>query len=285
MRRFLFAAAVAGALAALVTACGGPVTGPSKPPPPPPPSNNLPVIQSITLQGSRPKEPPNFADVGETIVVTAKVQDDETPVDQLQYQWTASAGTFSGTGANVTWQAPASTAEPVKVTITLKVIEKYGYPGGPQAYEHDVTSAATLSLHDSTTEIGTMSRQFLQDFSDSNIDVSTVMRNFQPGCYGTKDETNQVAGNRKDYVILESFVGDARVILGFGTIGPYASQRGDAFAAVPVRWRSRRLKDNVIEDVSGTDWVAAFYYPDQDRWRLCDSEFQGHLTAGSTFIR
>ena len=79
-------------------------------PNPQPPANNTPVIVSIRIQGSRPNEPANFADVGETVGVSAEVRDDETPVSQLQFVWSSSVGTFSGNGPTVTWQAPAATA-------------------------------------------------------------------------------------------------------------------------------------------------------------------------------
>src|SRR5207302_5537798 len=71
---------------------GGPTT---------PPSNDLPTIQSITVQGMQPNEPADFADLGESVPVAAVVQDADTPPDQLVYQWDATAGTFAGTGANV----------------------------------------------------------------------------------------------------------------------------------------------------------------------------------------
>src|SRR5205823_9001586 len=111
---------------------------------PTPPANNLPVIDSITIQGTRPKEPANFADLAESVPIVAKVHDDETAVDQLEYQWTATTGTFTGTGASVVWLAPASATTPLDVIITLKVIEKYGFPGVAPAYSHDVSATATL---------------------------------------------------------------------------------------------------------------------------------------------
>src|SRR5262249_9513322 len=151
------------AVALVLAACGGSPTRPSNTPGgggsgQQPPPNNLPVIDSIAVQGTRAKEPPNFADLAEAVAVTAKVHDDETAAGQLQYVWTATAGTFSGTGANVTWQAPASAATPAEVTITLKVVEKYG---SPASFQHEVTGTAKLSLHDSIKEVGDMARQFL----------------------------------------------------------------------------------------------------------------------------
>src|SRR5262245_47581841 len=111
-KRFALAGclALAGALAFACSGSGNPYTPPTpnppNPPNPNPPANNLPVIDSITFQGTRLKEPADFADVAETVPVVAKVHDDETAADQLEYQWTATAGTFSGSGANVTWTAP-----------------------------------------------------------------------------------------------------------------------------------------------------------------------------------
>ena len=33
--------------------------------------------------------------------------DAETPVSDLTFEWTADAGTFTGTGSSVKWKAPA----------------------------------------------------------------------------------------------------------------------------------------------------------------------------------
>ena len=164
----------------------------------------LPVIVSIRIQGSRPNEPANFADVGETVGVSAEVRDDETPVSQLQFVWSSSVGTFSGNGPTVTWQAPAATAAPANVALRLEVVERYGPASAPTAFEHRVSSSADVRLHDSTREVGDMARQFLLDFSDSSIrDVDYIMRNFEPGCYGTADERQQVQDNRADFRIVD----------------------------------------------------------------------------------
>jgi hypothetical protein len=255
-----------------------------------PPPNNLPVIDSITIQGKRSKEPANFADLGESVPVTAKVRDDETPVDQLEYQWSATAGTFTGTGASVVWVAPAAATAPVDVTMTLKVVEKYGYPGGPLSFSHDVSGNATLSLHDSTKEVGDMAHQFLLDFSDSSIrDVAYIMRNFDPSCKGTQQETQEVADNRKLFQIHRSTVGTTSVTVNFGDNFcpiPGRIQRGDACSVTPVFWDSTYLPNGSRDTVVGNDWVAAYYRPQLKAWKLCDSQFDGHKAlAFSRFIR
>jgi polyisoprenoid-binding protein YceI len=129
-RHFSTGLAVAVAAALIAAGCGG--NGPSGPTPPPgggnnqqPPANNQPVIESLAVRNARPRAPANFADVSDTIEVTAQVRDDETAAAQLQFQWSATNGTFSGTGATVTWTPDASAATPLDVTITLRVVERY----------------------------------------------------------------------------------------------------------------------------------------------------------------
>jgi hypothetical protein len=275
--------AVAGAL--IVAACGSSPLVPTPPGggggggPVTPPPNNLPVIDSIAIQGTRSKEPANFADLGEGVLVTAKVHDDETAADQLEYQWSATVGTFTGTGASVVWVAPASATTPADVTITLKVVEKYGFPGVPPAFSHDVSGTAALSLHDSVAEVGGMARQFLLDFSDSSIrDVPRIMRNFDMSCgSAAQDEFDQVANNRQVFNIFRWNIGPASVTIPFGNafcpIPGHRIQRGDACAAVPSHWESTVLSDRSVQIVDGIDFVSAYYHQDSKTWKLCDSQF------------
>ena len=55
-------------------------------------SNAPPSIVSIAVKGSKPREPPQFADLDETVTVSATVTDAETPVSQLTFAWSAEAG-------------------------------------------------------------------------------------------------------------------------------------------------------------------------------------------------
>lgn len=295
--RVATATGLALAAALLMTACGG---SPTRPSPNPgggngggsqqPPPNNLPVIDSITIQGSVAKEPANFADLSDTVTVSAKVHDDETPVDQLQFEWTASAGTFSGTGANVTWQAPASAATPIDVTITLKLTEKYGPLA---AFQHDVSSTAKVSLHDSVKEVGDMARQFLVDFSDSSIrDIDLIMRNFSrskcPDPREVDSERNDVTNNRANFKIVSSRIGAATVDVRFGGTCPFRGKQGDACAVVPSFWDSIDLRDSSRGAVDGNDIVAAVYAAQDARWWLCASDYDGHNAFGASrrgFIR
>ena len=92
----------------LLFACGGSPSSPGPVTPPgPPPVNRPPIIESIRIQGSRPGQPANFADLSEVVDVAASVSDEETAPGQLEFLWTASAGTFDGAGPSLKWQAPA----------------------------------------------------------------------------------------------------------------------------------------------------------------------------------
>ena len=298
MGRGTFVRVVASVSAGLlIAACGGSPNNPGPVVPPqqftsepaaPAPPNSATVIESLSAKGRRSKEPVNFADLGETLDLTATVHDDETPVEELEFQWSAAVGTFEGSGANVTWRAPDDAETPLAVEITAKVIEKYGYPGQPKIYQQDVSGSITVSLHNSNAELNDMSRQFLLDFSDSNIrDVGYIMRNFQPGCWGTADETAQVRENRRRYRIVESRVESASTTVNFGSTCPYGPRKvSDACTAVPVFWRSLDMDEhNSEERVAGADWLASVYNQEQQRWYLCDSSFEGHRAAHSTFIK
>jgi hypothetical protein len=280
----LFAAAM------VVAGCGG---SPSAPSPPPsggggvvtPPANNPPTIVSIVVQGSRAKEPANFADAGEGITVTANVKDDETPVAQLQFNWSASSGTFSGSGPVVTWQAPAQVPQPTIVTLNLEVVERYGT--APNTLENKVTGSAPVSLHDSAREVGEMARQFLLDFSETSIrDVDYIMRNFSasscPVPSNVTDEISDVKDNRAKFRIVSSRIGSPAVTVNFGGSCPFRGKRGDACAVVPSFWESVELATNQRGAVDGNDIVSSAYSPSASRWYLCASDYDGHKAFGAT---
>ena len=273
-------ASIAGAITLLagLTGCGGSSpAGPTPTPqpqvvvPPPtmtPPPNTAPVISGLTAQGTRRREPANLADAGEEIVLTATVTDAETAVDRLTFEWSSPVGSFSGTGPSVRWRAPASVPAPLVASLRLRVVDG----------ELRVERTVAVRVHDHAREVGDMATLFLRDFSDSTIPPSTVMRNFLPDCYGTRDERQQVEDNRTGFNILSSLVGPAKVAVDFDGVCPYESKPGDACSVTPVRWESRK-RNGEIEVVAGEDQVAAVYR--QDRWWLCDSSFDGRKVSGT----
>jgi hypothetical protein len=242
------------------------------------------VIQSISVKGTRPNEPANFADAGETLLVAADVKDDETPVAQLQYSWSATVGTFTGTGASVTWRAPAEVPQTADVSIKLEVVERYGTNG---ALTNRVSATAPVSLHDSVRELGDMARQFLLDFSDSSIrDVDYIMRNFGnastcPDVREVYNEREDVTDDRQNYKIVDFRIGAPQVSINFGGVCPFRAKAGDGCAVVPSYWKSLKLSTNQIGAVDGNDIVAAAYSAADKRWWLCASDYDGHPAAGS----
>jgi IPT/TIG domain len=261
---------------------------------PTPVTNTPPIIMSLSARGARPNEPAQFADPLESMDVVATVQDAETPVSQLTYEWTSNAGgTFTGSGAAVKWQAPQPAILPTNATLTLAVVERYDTvdaSGLPVTRENRVTRSIIVSVHDSLKEVGDMARQFLLDFSDSSIqDVAYIMRNFTDLCADSKAaETAEVVHNRQHFKITSFRVGAAAVSVNFGGRCPFRSVSGDACALVPADWVSTFLDDGSLHHTVGTDQVSAVYDGTLNRWGLCASDFDGMETISGLmrgFIR
>jgi hypothetical protein len=246
-----------------------------------------PVIDGITARGSKPNEPAGFADLGEEISIAATVRDPDTPIDQLQFSWTVDLGTFTGSGANVTWRAPADAATPRAVTLSVSVADNIG----------SASSSTSVSLHNSNKEVGDLARDFLLDFSDSSKPIEYVIRNFSTSARCAKPrsaELDDLVKNRTFYRIEASRVDDAKVTVQFNSI-PCAFRKdeptnGDACAVVPVSWTSLCLVTNSEcvagerPHVEGLDYVTEVY--EESRWRLCGSAFQSKDgLARPNFIR
>jgi IPT/TIG domain len=243
-------------------------------------ADTAPTITSVTAQGTRPNEPKNFADLDEEVSVTAAVEDPDTPVDRLTFEWTVDAGAINGSGVTVTWRAPADAQTPKSVTITVKVSD----PGS-----NTTTGTGTISLHNSRKEVGDLSRQFLLDFSDSSKDAAFVVRNFTKSarCEADRDEEfNEIDANRKTYVITSSNIGAASVKIEFaGRPCSYLPRDGDACATVPSTWDSVCVPGATCMPGRslGIDYVTAVY--EQSQWKLCASYFQGGGAVQPGFIK
>lgn len=229
-----------------------------------------------------------MADLREAIDVSATVRDAETNVDELTYQWTATAGTFAGTGRTVTWTSPDTAPTPSTVTITLKVIEQYGHPGEAKTFSQEVSSTQSLSLHDSGKEVGDMSRQFLIDFSTTTLqDSNVIMRNFKraicPRPSEVDDERVQVENHYRNFVMHAYSIGPAQVSINFGggCAVPGDFLPGDACSAVRVVWDSTGPGGR--STTSGVDLLTAVYSSADSRWWLCSSRFDSDTNAGHAF--
>lgn len=242
-------------------------------------TNTPPVVTGVTVRGAGPREPAQYASLDETVNVSATVTDAETPVSQLTLVWTADAGTFTGSGITVTWKAPHEFRTPGPVTLTLTVTERYettDSTGLPVTRENQTRATSAVSVHDSVKEVGDLAVEFLVDFS-KQLDPAFVVRNFTASCGGTADELSDVQRNNRDNLITSFTIGTPVTTVGFTGRCPFRDRFGDACAQVPVDWRSTNRTTGQQGRASGTDQVTAVL--ENDRWRLCASDFNGSVSS------
>lgn len=247
--------------------------------------NPLPVIAALTVQGTRTNEPANFAEPDEELVVTATVVDNETPISRLQFEWTADGGVFSGTGSSVRWKAPAGITTPAQLRVTVRVtepLEGVGEAGVPAATQ-SVTASATVHVHNSAAEVGTLAVRFLLEFSEQKLPPENIIRDFWAAdvCKaGREAELQDVRDNQANYKVVTYNIGAATSwTLAFGGVCPL-NEAGDGCVAVPCTWQDIRLRDNQTGTSTGTCRLSAAYR--QSRWWLCSSRFEGASTH--TFV-
>jgi hypothetical protein len=234
--------------------------------------NTAPVIRSIAAQGRRLRQPPAFADYGETIQITLVVEDAESPAAQLVYQWEQNcSGTFSGTGPQVDWTAPAGGTLPSTCNIQVTVTD------GP----HVLTRSITVRLHNSVVEVGALALEFLEEFANSTIPAETTVRNFSNSCPGKAAELKDVQDNRRDYIHVSHTYGPAKITVAFG--GVCKMKTADACVITPVEWRSTYIPTKELKVASGISTISGIY--SDSRWWLCDSLADGGSTLNSLFMR
>ena len=271
MTRRTLAGSLGSVLIGIVfAACGSTPAGPGPvTPPPTPPVNVPPTIESIAIGVER-------AEVGDDVAVTATVRDPETAITDLQFAWSADAGTFSGEGASVKWRPPADRATPADYAMRLTVTETYGTADSAGVRPKNIvsaTSAASVRVHNSPKEIGDMSLVFLRDFATSAIPADLAVRDFSDSCKGKADERSQIVENRQNYEILSSSLnlvnasaatsrvsGNARVACGFTSVVKACQ------ADRPT------CKVGSTEKVAGNCVLTTVY--EQRRWWLCESHFE-----------
>jgi hypothetical protein len=264
-------------LTLVVIACGtDSATGPSEPPPA---VNALPVVTSIFVKGTGPREPSQYATLGETVNVTATVTDAETPVNQLTYEWSSSVGgTFGGNTASTTWTAPATLTgtTPVNATLTLTVIERVD-----ATRNNRVTATSSVNLHNSPKEVGDLAVLFLEDFS-KQLPVDTVMRNFTTTCPEAAAERADVLKSNADFEIQRYSVDSKHsTTVPFTGTCPFIgrSPTGDACALVNVSWTARNRSSGAVGTNSGIDQVTALL--ENGVWKLCASDYNVLTASGS----
>jgi len=264
-----------------VTTCGG---GPSKPSPtpdggnPPPTANTPPSVTSITASAAR-------AEVGQAISLSATVQDAETPIDNLTYNWTAPTGTFAGTGRNVTWTPGTDAATPGDFTITLTVIERY--TSGSTAKENTASGTTTIHVNNSPKELADLSLRFLGNFSNSKVSPEQCVSEFSDSCRGKKEELENVTDNRHDFEIMASSLRHTSLQINSSftnaTVHTACSFTSRVITNSPQSGgctaNPSSCKLGSTQTVDGDCWTTNVY--ERGRWWLCDSHFtpRGTLTG------
>jgi hypothetical protein len=233
-------------------------------------TNTAPIVKSIVAQGGRVRQPANFADYGERITITAVVEDAQTSPAQLKYEWVACGGTFSGTGTQVQWTAPAAIGPPV--TCTVELIVSDGSRVG--------TGSVAVRLHDSAREVANLALLFLEEFADSTIPAETTVRNFSDSCPGKFAELSEVTENRKTRVINSHIYGPPAVTIAFGS--RCATKTVDACVLTAVEWNSTVKDGNKLEIAKGISTITGIYR--DSRWWLCDSLYDGKSSLGLHFM-
>ena len=250
-------------------------------------TNTPPVLAGITVKGAGQDEPAQYATLDETVTVTAMVSDAETPVSQLSFNWSADAGTVSGSGPVVSWTAPHAAPTPTTTTIALTIIERYQVPdeqGLPVMRENQVQGSSALRLHDSVKESGDLVADFLTAFSQQ-LDVAYVMRNFTATCPGTAAEWGDVQRDNAGFVMNSYAIGAPAVRLPFTGTCVFHDRipAGDACVVVPVEWHSTNKATGVAGVSKGVDQVTAVL--EDNRWRLCASDFVFDPATTTSLLR
>jgi len=233
-------------------------------------TNTPPTIKSIVAQGKRLRQPANFGDYGETLSVTATVEDSQTSPANLTYQWHACGGTFTGTGSQVEWRTPASGALPSTCSVELIVSDGLRV----------VSGSVPVRLHNSAAEVAAFALEFLEEFADSTIPAELTVRNFWNSCPGKADELKDVENNRRDYRHVSHTYGAAKTTIAFGSM--CKTKAADACVITPVEWRSTYIPTGELRVATGVSTISGVYR--DTRWWLCDSLADGGSTLNSLFL-
>jgi hypothetical protein len=281
LRRVVGGSAAAVALAVLIGGCSGgsmvpqPITPTPTPTPTPPPVptivNTPPTIASVT-----PTSPRVEAD--QTVDVTVDVQDAETPVDQLTYEWSAapSAGVFTGSGRTVTWRAPHLQTTPDLYTITVTVTEKF--TEGGVAKEFKVASTVPIHYNDSYRDVNRLATDFLVDkFGNYNVTPQQSVSNFSDSCPGKASELSDVQANRQFFQILSATFSGATVTFNRSMTEGAVVGRCEFEDITKATGKKQR--------VTGVCTLTTVY--ENWQWFLCDSSFSltGSVPLGGLRFR
>lgn len=213
--------------------------------------------------------PTSRVEVGQDITITATVEDAETPLTQLTYQWAASAGTITGSDTTATWTMPAGIKSGVNVVITLTVVDTYNAVLNNQIVQRQFTVVGTSSpfrVHDSVAETKELARKFLIDlFGNSSVPVEACLVDFTEfgRCARGKDlERSDVLWHRDNIVVYSATMLAQRVDWAGSTEGTVHSA---------VLYHDQEIGKPPKLPTCGDFYVTVVYV--EERWWLCESSF------------
>jgi len=234
--------------------------------------NAPPVIQAINVNSR--------AEAGSEIEVNASVTDQEATTATLVFEWSATGGTFSGSGATVRWTAPPGTA-PAAFDLNLTVIERYpvALPGGGEETRENRTSGrATVRVNDSSREIAALATTFIDDFLHSERTPEFCVRNFSDSCPGKAEELNDIRQNRARFVNNPSASTMGPSSITFFDVSSStrrvqvpASLATYAELTASCRFAATDRSTGQSSVAVGTCLLTSVY--ENFQWRLCDSRF------------
>ena len=228
--------------------------------------NNPPVIQSLVQNTDR-------AEVNGEIQLTAVVQDQETSPASLIYEWTATGGSFIGSGASVAWRAPGA-ATSATHDLTLTVVERYtaiDVDGRSQTRENRTNGSVKAHLNNSGDELSLLALTFLDDFVHSERSPAFCVRNFSDSCRGKQDELNDITANRAEFVNDPSQSSFSIRSISYNTSGNVATGATFATVLAPCNFAAKRLSNGAFGIARGTCRLTNVY--ENWQWRLCESNF------------
>lgn len=140
------------ALAAILgSACAAPVVTPA--PPPTQEANLAPVISKVTAN------PASVVQGNSTTITCVAADPDDDP---LTYTWTASDGTVTGTGSQVTWVSPK---KPGDFIIGVTVNDNRGSQTTGSVTVSILAPTKTVTLNPIPSETGTVNQRNATDYS------------------------------------------------------------------------------------------------------------------------
>jgi hypothetical protein len=147
----LLAAVILAMAAILGVACAAPAPTPP-PTPPAQPANESPVISSVTAN-------PTEIVIGDSATITAVATDPDD--DPITLKWSASDGTITGSGNQVTWTSSKSGSS----TINLTVSDNRGGQTTGSVTINVLPATTTVTLNTVPSETGTVDQKNATDYS------------------------------------------------------------------------------------------------------------------------